>query len=104
MAKNIGRNSNVNDTAVLSSGITLNATTSTTILAADITRIKVIVHNDGNNDVWIKFQAASVDNDKKGFIITRRTTRDIMDGNDIYTGEISAIAVTDSPTVYVTDY
>jgi len=109
MAKLIGKNSNTNDTATLSSGISVGGTTSTIILAtqaaSDQPRIKVIVTNDSNFDVWIKLQAASVDNDKKGFLVYRNSTVTIMEDSDIYTGEISAINnIAATATLFITDY
>ncbi|MEE9304395.1 MAG: hypothetical protein V3U84_11530 [Thiotrichaceae bacterium] len=108
MAIRIGGNTKTNTDAVLSSGIAINATTSTTILAAqavgDLPHIKVIMTNDSNRDIWVKFQAASVDNDKKGFLIYGNSTVTLLEGSDIYTGEISAISDIASSTVYLTSY
>lgn len=103
MVKTIGRNTNRNDTAVLSSAIALNATTSTTIASADSSRIFASVSNEGPQTVWIKLQAASVDNDKKGIRLPREGTWE-MPMDNIYTGEISAIADTGTPNIFVTDY
>ena len=108
MAKNIGKNSNTNDTATLSAAILVDGITSTKILDALVgpqPRIKVIVTNNSNFDVWIKLQAASVDNDKKGFLLFKNTTSTIMEDGDTYIGEISAICdIAATANIYVTDY
>jgi len=108
MVATIGKNISKNDEAVLSSGIAINATTSTLILAAQAAgvadRILVIVYNEGPRDAWIKFQAASVDNFKKGFIIPKNTSLTILENDDIYTGEISAITSTGTATLYLTTF
>jgi len=104
MAKKIGRNINTNDTGTISSAITLNATTSTTIQAANSSRIFFRIDNSSTKDVWLKLQAASVDNDKKGIFLKRLGDFWEMPPDNIYTGEISAIAVNDVPEVFATEY
>ena len=62
--------------------------------------------------VFIKLQAASVDNDKKGIWIGRELDEDgsfvqpywQMPESIHYPGEICAIAESGSPTIYVTEY
>ena len=104
----IGRNTNVSDTATVASGIVLNATTSTIIAAANPKRIFLHVDNNfSDKAVWIKLQAASVDDDDKGIFLNEKEkgiTHWTMPPDNIYTGEISAIADDGSPTVYVTEY
>lgn len=99
MAKTIGRNQNFTDTATLSAAIALNASTSTTVQAANVDRIDFTFSNPSNKDVWLKRQAASVDNDKKGIFVPRNGFYEIPTDN-VYTGEYSAIAVSGSPEVY----
>jgi len=60
--------------------------------------------NDGNQDVWIKFQAASVDNDKKGFILYKGSAADILLAPNMYVGEISGIAANGNSTIHITSY
>jgi hypothetical protein len=107
MAKTIGRNINFSDTATLSSAIVLNATTSTKVADAvelpNQLRINFTFTNNSSQDVWLKFQAASVDNDKKGILIFKRTVYE-MPTDNVYHGEISAIADNGTPNVYVTEY
>lgn len=106
MTATVGTSTNTNTAAILSDAIPLNGMTSTTILAAqapgDTPRIKVIIQNSGATGAWIKFQAASVDDDKKGVRIPRELFLTVLSGSDIYTGEISAIADAGNPSVYVT--
>ena len=105
----IGGNRNVNDTASIPAGITLNATTSVKIADANEDRMFFRVDNDSNmNDVWVKLQAASVDDDQKGIFLqdfpTGTVTAWEMPPDNIYTGEISAIADSGNPEVFVTEY
>jgi len=106
MARTIGRNINFNDEAVLSDGITLNATTSTTV-AASVTssnlRINFTFTNNSTKDVWLKLQAASKDNDQKGIFLAKGAIYE-MPTDNIYHGEISAIAASGSPVIYVTEF
>ena len=108
MPKIIGANINVTDSATVKNIITLNATTSVIISSADKARIFFNVNNnDGTKGFWIKLQAASVDNIKKGIFIASKTGSKSyweMPSNNIYTGEICAIADIDSPDAYVTEY
>ena len=108
MAFKLGRNRNKNDTATVSAGITLNSTTSTVILAANPNRMSFDVNNNFSNQAaWVKMQAASTDNDKKGIFLNKKNagiSSWSMSPDNIYTGEISAIADSGSPTVYVTEY
>lgn len=103
MAKTIGRNTNINDTVTLSSAIALNATTSTKIADVLEDRINFTVSNNSSQDVWLKLQAASVDNDKKGIFLFKRTIYE-MPADNIYVGEISAIAENGTPNVYVSEF
>ena len=104
----LGKNRNVHDEATISAGIVLNATTSTIIAPANDQRIFFHVNNnDSSQDSWIKLQAATVDNVKKGIFLQRKGEpqgRWEMPSENIYTGEISAIAETGTPTIYVTEY
>ena len=106
--RSIGKNTSKSDSATLRQGLITNSTTSTTILDVDNftlpARIKVIIYNAGNKDVWIKFQAASIDNDKKGFVVLKDSVTTILEGSDIYTGEISAISTQGLQTLYITSY
>ena len=103
-----GSNRNTNDTATIISGVTLNATTSTVIAVANPDRMYFYVDNNFSDKAcFIKLQAASIDNDKKGIFLNEKEkgdTRWEMSPDNIYTGEISAIADSGSPTVFVTEY
>lgn len=108
MVKKIRRNSNINDTATILSGVTLNDSTSITIANANSDRIFFYVDsNFPDKACRIKLQAASVDNDQKGIFLNEKEkgkTSWQMPSDNIYTGEISAIAVDGNPVVYVTEY
>lgn len=105
MTKTVGRNTNVNDTAILSDAIALNASTSVTLSAGGtvLPRVFFAVSNNTNKEVWIKLQAASVDDDKKGIFLPRNSYWEMI-ADSLYTGEISAIANSGTPDVYVTEY
>ena len=104
--RQVGTSTNTADEASVLDGVTLNTSTSTTILAAqaagDQPRIKVIVQNGGATAVWIKLQPAADDDDVKGFLLGMSERQVILEGSDIYTGEISAIAAAGAPEVFVT--
>lgn len=108
MAKTIGRNQNRTDEALVLDAIPLNSTTTTTLLPANNLRIAVHVNNNSSNrGVWIKLQAADVDDDKKGIWLPPRRDGSSswdMTPDNIYTGEISAIADVGTPDVYITEY
>ena len=97
-----GRTRNTNTGAVLTS-VVLNATTSTLISAVNEERQMITIINDSSQDVWIKFQAASVDNDKKGIMLWKRSTYE-MPVDNVYLGEISAISVSGTPEIFITEY
>lgn len=100
----IQRTRNTNDAATLSDAITLNTATSVKIADANTGRIFFCVNNNNEaNGVWIKLQAASADDDQKGIFIGARSSW-VMPVDNIYIGEISAIADMDSPDVFVTEY
>jgi hypothetical protein len=89
--------------ASLSAAIALNNTTSTVIQASNTSRCYFTVYNDGNQPAWIKLQTAATDNDAKGILLDPGGTWE-MPQNCIYTGEISAISVTGTPSVYTVEY
>jgi len=98
-----GRNRNTNNEASLSSAIALNSTTTTTVQVANERRIFFAYSNPDNKDVWLKFQEASLDDDKKGLFIPKNGYWE-MPMDSIYIGEISAIAVSGTPNAYPTEY
>jgi len=102
MAKTIGRNTNVNDTATIDT-VTLNSSTSVKVADALADRIYVSVSNEGPGTAFIKLQAASVDNTKKGEVLENGETW-WMPTDNMYTGEISAIGRNTSPVVHITEY
>lgn len=103
MVQTIRRTRNENDTSDISSAITLNASTTTTLTVSNTSRTYFIFNNPSNKDVWLKLQAASVDDDKKGIFVERGDSW-IMPPDNIYNGEISAIANVGAPDVFYTEY
>jgi hypothetical protein len=104
----IGRNRNTNDSSSMSDGIPLDATTTATVAAANPNRIALHVHNgDSVKGCWVKLQAANVDDDKKGVFLDVKGSFGSswdMTLDNIYTGEVSAIADSGSAMLYVTEY
>lgn len=104
----------MNHTANISSGVACNGSTSTMIMASNSSRNFFFVSNNTNSeDVWIKLQPASVDNDKKGiFLSASANAGDTGTGANhwqmptsaVYTGEICAISASGAPSVYCTEY
>lgn len=93
-----------------SSIISINDTTSTKIANAQIktdgrpNRIFFSVNNpDRKNSIFIKLQAASIDNNKIGIIVGPKGYWE-MPIDNIYKGEISVISDNDSFDIYVTEY
>lgn len=104
MTSIIGRNVNKNDNAFISDAIIVNSSTSTTVITANEKRIFLHISNDGDNqDSWIKLQAASVDNDKKGIFLRGRSFWE-MQVDNMYTGEICVIGDNTGSNIYVTEY
>ena len=81
----------------------LNASTSLKVKDASTTFIHCSISNDTTVGVWLKLQAASVDNVKTGIFIDRGDYWEMPIGA-LYTGEISAIAESGTPTINVTVY
>ena len=104
----IGRNRNVNPTANVPDAIALNTSTSTIIAAANPDRTYFIVCNPNEGmDAFIKLQPASTDNDKKGIPLSRiirAQSRWEMPRDNIYPGEISAIADNGALEIFITEY
>lgn len=114
MTKVRQRTRNTNDAPILSDAITLNATTSTKIADANPDRTFFHVSMRPGltiRNVFIKLQAASVDDDKKGIILYRDFSSNAnafiprweMPPDNIDPGEISAIMDSGTEDVFVTD-
>jgi hypothetical protein len=103
MPKFIQRTTNTNDSTTASVAIALNATTTVKIQDSNLNRIFFALSNNSSQDVWLKLQAASVDNDKVGIFLPKKSYWE-MPTDNIYTGEISAIADIGTPNVYVLEY
>ncbi len=105
------RHRNISPIATVSDAIELNSSTSIKIADANPNRIFFRVNIDGimgNDSVFIKLQSASVDDIKKGMWIGRQGNVFkigwTMPSDEKYIGEISAIAASGSPEVFVTEY
>ena len=111
MTQIIGRNRNTNDTDAISDAITLNSLVSVKIAGANPNRTFIRIDSALSvRACWIKLQAASVDNDKKGILLNSQNPNSNqqiaweMAFDNIYTGEICAIAESGAPSVHVTEY
>lgn len=101
----VGNNRSTNDTAFLSEAIAVDDVTTTTLRAATTNENERIYFSITvlGRSIWLKFQAASVDDDKIGIFVPRDGYYE-MPINNIYTGEISAICDNGTANVYVTEY
>lgn len=114
MTERIDRNRNTNTEATISDLIVVNGT-SVTAAAANPRRqflhISLAPANT-NEEVFVKLQAASVDNDFKGILLQRNLTGNsnahtlewTMPTDNIYTGEVSVISDIGPAGIYVTEY
>ena len=99
MGKRIGANKNTYDTVDAPTAITLNTSTYTTLGAADLKRIGYKVSNLSSHDILIKEQGAGdPDSLSRGFALFKRSVFESKAGT-FPVGEISAKALTGSPTV-----
>lgn len=99
----VGRNQNIIDNVNMPAAVSLNSSTATKILDANPARCLYRITNNSALDIWIKEQAASVDNLKQGFIVFAGTTYE-SPPDTMYQGEISAIAVAGSPSITPMEY
>lgn len=91
MAKKIERNKNTFDTATTGT-VTVNSSTAQTLVPANPDRTGLIVSNDSNNELWIRYYPASVDNIQQGILLENgRAGHWEMPTDNIYTGEVSII-------------
>ena len=96
MTATIGTSTNKNTVSDVLAAISVDSTTATTILPelsipTDLPYIKVLITNRGNRDLWVRFYPAATDNVKRGFTVKAGSSLVVLEGSDIYTGEISAI-------------
>jgi len=106
--KTIGQTTAHTDEAIqIGSGISVGSGTSVTILAAELVpegkqpQRMLIVISVTDKEAWIKFQPASVDNDKKGIYI-KKDQMLVLEASGMYFGEISAISKSSTATINVT--
>lgn len=89
MAKRIGRNRNtVTETSM--GTVSVDSITTAVVVGENLERIGLVISNPNNQSCWIKEQAASVDNDKKGYYVIAGG-KFIVPTDNVYTGEVSAI-------------
>lgn len=94
----------VTDSVTMPNTISLNATTSTTLISANANRIGLIISDTHNSQgFYIKFQSASVDNDKKGIFLGAGRTFELPQ-DLLYKGEVSAIANSEAVDVTVIEW
>lgn len=106
--RDTGRNRNTNDGAAVSEPISVGSVASTVLAGANPERMYFHAGVIGQiAPVFIKLQEAGTDNDKKGIFlggINRSESSWEMPPDNIYTGEISAIADSGDVDVCVTEY
>jgi len=104
VAKNLFGARQTNGAATVAAGVTTNTSTSVAIAPANKQRIFFeFNNNDSNQGVFLKLQDVGVDDIQKGIFVPAKSSWQ-MPPQAIYTGPISAIADTDSPVVYHTEY
>ena len=114
MAQSIGRNQNKNDVASVTT-VEINDTTATVIVPANPLRIFLVINLDGGTaeeEVFIRFYPAADDDLKRGMVIKRKIIgatsindpRVHMEGDNIYTGEISAISESGTFKLHITEF
>lgn len=103
MARDIGNRRSTSTSATIDSGTSLNSSTSVKIRDSGTDFLYWSITNDSKKDVWLKLQAASVDNTKKGILLPKNSMWE-MPENILYTGEICAMTDSGSATVYTTEF
>lgn len=99
--RTVGSNTNVSDEETFAT-IALNANTTIKVLDANKDRYYISLVADGG-EVWIKYRPAATDNDKNGVAKLCDGQQFEFPSNQIYVGEISAIAVDGTPNLYATE-
>ena len=105
MSRNIGRNINVDDTAIVNSMVETTDNNALTVLDANPDRLYVAISIKGQ-DAFIRFIPAATDtSERKGIFIKKDNTYELPTDN-IYTGEISVINSRNNrhPEIYVTEF
>ncbi len=111
MSKTTGTNVNVSGEAQLGQGVSVNSTMDVIWSSTNVTGTtppvipeftNMWVSNVGNRDAYIKLQPAATDSDVKGIYLRRNSSIPLMQGGDVYTGEVSARTANGSTTIYVT--
>ena len=99
MSRKTGRNTNTYDSVNAPLAISLNTSTYTTLAAEDSSRLGYKITNDTSHDILVKEQAFDdPDALDRGFKIFKRSMYESRSDNTPI-GEISAKAVTGSPSV-----
>ncbi len=93
------------NTDITFSEIALNSSTKTKILDANVDRIMAIIRNSNCETVYICLQPATdVATNKIYEFLGGTVTHYELPTDNIYTGEISAISETGTPTIQVGEY
>lgn len=98
-----GSNWNANSAATTNL-IALNSSTATKISDVNIDRVMIAFSNGSAFDIWLKPQPASVDDLKQGILLPKNSGHILIDRDNGYTGEWSAIANADSPDICVVEW
>lgn len=96
MTATIGTSTNTNNEGSKLSVFTVGSSTAVTLLPAqntptEVPRIKVDVSNRGNKGLSVRLYPAADDNIFRDIVVDPGETKTILEGSDIYTGEISGI-------------
>lgn len=92
----------------ISDTIVMNSSTSTpiTIDNKNDTHIRtfLLLQNQGPQDIYIKFQPASVDDLKEGLLLCPGDLPVTIGGNNMPQGEFSAISTAGTPNLFVLEF
>lgn len=89
MGKTVGTPLNTNDEANVGT-VSVGSGTAATLLNANSMRTKVVISNPHNQALWVRYYAATVDNNKQGIYVAPEKNWE-MQPEDKYLGEISVI-------------
>lgn len=109
-----GRNRNANDEATVTT-VEVNDTTASKLVDANPDRIHLTINLDGGSaeeEVFVRFYPAADDDLKRGMVIKRKILgatsindpRIVMEGDNVYTGEISAISESGTFDLHITEF
>ena len=93
---------NVNTTAV--EAIATATTTASVLVSLNVDRISLWVSNLGNQAIAVRLRTAAADNLFTGIVLQRGESKKVIGNLDVYTGEVSIVSDTGSPTYTYSEF